>query len=186
MIRGISMRKQDILPSLSKHIQQHHYLDVTIQTANEEKIQCIPIAVSKEFVLVLNYLDFIADGFYIIRIKDIVNLCYSDSCRYFETIVKKEGAMTFIQHTPPITLSSWNTVFCSLKKLDGIVIVDIGKENCVNVGKICNVLEDAVSMLCFSPTGEWDDQEWVETFDNITGVKFDNHYTNSFAKYLPK
>ena len=98
--------------------------------------------------------------------------------------MKQEGATTLIKDAPEIALSSWNGVFSSLKILDRIIVVDIGKEDCIIVGKVMDVFEHEVSMLCFSPVGIWDHDAWVEDFSNITGVGFCSHYTDTFTKYL--
>lgn len=147
------MERQILQSSLSTHIQQQHYLELHMKIIEEIQIQCIPVSISNNLLMVLKFQDFMPDGFEIVRVDDIADLSYSETCKYFETIVKQEEASTLLRNAPEIILINWQTVFCSLKNLNSIVIVDIGKEDCVNVGKVLDVSENEVSMLCFSPTG---------------------------------
>ena len=123
-------------------------------------------------------------GYAIVKLQDIKKLQYSDSCEYFESIVKKEGALTLIKRAPKISIENWKSIFLSLKEKDLIIIVDICKEGYVNVGKVIDATNQNVLMLCVSPIGIWDGiDEWKESYSNITSVRFLNHYTNIYTKY---
>lgn len=179
------MNKDALKQDMSQFINLQNYIGLKLKINGTEVVNCIPIAASNDLLFVLRYQDFMPDGFEILRLMDIQSYDYSDSCRYFEEIVKKEGAQSLLSDSSDINISNWTTVFTSIKELEYIVIVDIGKEDAVIVGRVASILEDSVRMHCFSPTGVWDDEEWAEPYKNITGIKFKNHYTNIYTKYLP-
>jgi|GEM_PF-7111492 hypothetical protein len=179
------MNKEILKQDLAKYIIRQNYIDLKLDTYENILVNCIPIAVSNNLLYILRYQDFMPDGYEILQLTDIQSYNYSNSCCYFEEIVKKEGAQKLLSDSCFLNIINWSTVFTSLKELGLIVIVDIGKEDSVIVGRITEIQEDSVVMHCFSPTGVWDDEEWTEPYKNITGIKFKNHYTNIFAKHLP-
>ena len=170
--------------ALIKHIEQKNYIRVETFTCESEAHDCMPLATSDKLLFVLNFIDFLPDGYSIIRLKDITSVEHNDSCKYFGKIVKMEGALKLIDEAPDISIDSWKTVFLSLKKMDIIVIADIGKEQCLNVGKITKVRDADFSMHCFCTSGIWDENERHELYTDITSVRFLNHYINTYSKYL--
>lgn len=178
------MKKELLISQLTAHINDQHYLSVTVGKDNTEIVNCIPISMNNKMLLVLAFYDFLPDGYMLLKLQDIDEINYNEACQYFEKIVKNEGASALIQSVPKIIIESWKSAFISLKDADLIVMVDIGKEDSVNVGKIIKATTQKVSMLCFSPTGIWDDDEWDEPYKNITSVRFLDHYTITYAKYL--
>ena len=170
--------------SFNEYIIQKNYIDVDVGGDLNASINGIPISISDELLYILRYQDFLSDGYEILKIENIKALDYSKTCQYFENIVKQEGALALLHQAPVVNISNWCKMFETLQLLNIIIIVDIGKEGCINVGKVKKVTNSTVSMLCFSPTGIWDSEEWEEPLSNISSVRFLNHYTSIFKKYL--
>jgi hypothetical protein len=176
--------KEQLASQLAYHILGQNYIDIVFIDERLDNIHCMPIKISEKMLYALNFFDFLPDGFIVVRLEDIKEVRYNDACEYFEDIVKQEGALEQIQNALPILLDDWRNVFTSLKDAGLIAIVDIGKENCVNVGKIVDASNQDVVMRCFSPAGIWDNEEWEEPYTNITSIRFLSHYTQIYSKYL--
>ena len=177
------MKKDILIQQVKQYIENKSYINIILKKNMSDVLYCIPIAISDKLLMVLEFFDFLPNGYTIIKLKDIKKILYDDACEYFECIVKKEGACDIIEKVPKISIENWKATLLSLKENDLIIIVDIGKEDCVNVGKVVKATNQNVSMLCLSPTGIWDETEWKESSGNLTSVRFLNHYTNTYTKY---
>lgn len=178
------MIEEELRVKLSKYIKTRDYISFRRQD-DPELYHCIPLAMGEALLLTLRFFDFQPDGYEIIPLSQISSLRRSNSDAYFGRIVKKEGAMSLVCSAPDITLDSWDSALAFLAQTREVVVVDIGKEDCVEVGVITSSNEAELKMRCFSPTGVWDEEDWCEPCQNITGLQIRNHYTTTFTKYLP-
>lgn len=171
---------------LADCITNRNYIEVSIGSDSEclLTLNCIPLKMSSELIMVLELIDFLPFGFRVVKHNDIYQIKRDEVCRYYEEIVKKEGADAILDNAPEILLESLKTVFLGLRELNAVIVVDIGKEDAVNVGNVLEADDVEVSMKCFSPIGVWDDDCWVEPYKNITGISFMSHYTLTYEKYL--
>lgn len=169
---------------LLKYIENQDYIQVR-QKNSIELYACIPIAISKQFLMILRFYDFDPYGYEVFPLNSILDICYSDTDIYFGNIIKKEGALSWIKDAPSIDLHSWKSILSFFVSSGENVTVDIGKEGCINVGRITGTADTSLHMRCFSPTGVWDDEDWIEPYRNITGIQFRNSYIRIFTKYLP-
>ena len=159
---------------------------ISIQKRDEKyPSACIPLAISDSLLLGLSFRNFCPDGYEIIPLEQIVSMTHSEVDAYFGDIVKKEGAVALMESAPQLDLTDWLSVFRFLMETRELVIVDIGKEGCINVGKIMGADAEGIEMRRFDATGVWDEENWREPYENLTGVKIRDPYTQTFAKYLP-
>lgn len=175
--------KKNLQMILFEYIDQKSFININLIGGNEE-ISAIPISVSDELLLILRFYDFMPDGYEIIGINEIDTLVYDETCQFFESIVKREGAMTILEKPIKIRVNNWQTALRDFQSAKCIIMLEIGKEDVVNIGKVTHVGEDVLSMRCFGPTGKWDEEEWDEQIDNISSITFSNHYINTFLKYI--
>ena len=178
------MSKDEQNTKLLKHIESQDYIQIRRKDPTE-LYAYIPLAISKQFLMVLRFYDFDPYGYEVFPLSSIVDICHSDTDVYFGDIAKKEGASIQIAAAPSIDLHSWRSILSFFLPSGENVTVDIGKEDCVNVGQITKTTNTSFCMRCFSPTGVWDDDDWSEPYKNITGIQFRNHYLQTFTKYLP-
>ena len=183
IVEVMQMDKEMLISKLSAYIDMTNYINVIMKKNTAENFYCIPIAVSGKLLLCLDFFDFMPNGYTIVRLDDIEKIIYNDACEYYESIVKKEGALLLVDAIPKISIESWEDAFMSLKEHDLIIIVDIGKEDATNVGKVIKATRQNVSMICVSTIGVWDSDEWHEPISNVTRIQFSNHYTNIYTKY---
>ena len=144
-----------------------------------------PVMVSPELVMLHYEYDFILDGYKIIRIRDIDEYKHdSDSVKFVSSVCKKEN----ITPSMPECLTnvdSWQEVFSQLMEKEVICIVECElSDGSFNMGKIVNVHEDCVEMLCFDGECKVDEEITEILFDDITTVSFGNRYSNVMEKYV--
>ncbi len=169
---------------LAAHIAAQDY--ISIQRQGEDwPTQCIPLKLSETLLLALDFRDFCPDGYRIIPLRQIVSITHSEVDAYFGKIVKLEGADALIANAPLVDLTDWGSVFRRLRETGEIVIVDIGRDGCIDVGKIMEVTENGIEMRCFDATGVWDQENWYDAYEDLIGVGLRSHYIQTFAKYLP-
>lgn len=173
--------KQILFDQLIKHVEEKNYITISY---GEELIQCIAIKATLNFVLILRFLDFWADGYEIIDLNKIDNILISDSAKYFKKIVMLEGAKEHLANAPNICLKTWQDIFVYFQVSGEIIIVENEREGYINIGKVLNVSQKEFFMQCFSPNGIWDDEIWSELINKTSNINFRTHYTKTFAKYL--
>ena len=169
---------------LAAHIAAQDYININ-KRDEDNPSQCIPLGISDSLLLGLSFRDFCPDGYEIVPLEQIVSVTHSEVDAYFGDIVKKEGAVSLIESAPQIDLTDWPSVFRFLMETGEIVIVDIGREGCIDVGKVMEVAAESIEMRRFDAIGVWEQENWCEFYDDLTGVKIRDPYTQTFAKYLP-
>lgn len=177
------MKAEDIRARLSKHIVQKSYIQM--ERTGDFPYGCIPVRMSDTLLMVLRFRDFDIEGYEIFPLGSIRSVKRSRTDIYFGRIVRQEGADTHLAAAPDLEIRDWTSVFGFLQKTGENVIVDIGKEDCCNVGRVMGTSGKKLRMRCFSPTGVWDDEDWLEPYENVTSVQLRTHYTEIFAKYMP-
>ncbi len=169
---------------LTAHIAARDY--ISIQKRDEDwPTQCIPLKLSETLLLALNFRDFWPDGYSIIPLRQVVSITHSEVDAYFGKIVKLEGADALISGAPLVDLTDWSSVFRQLRETGEIVIADIGRDGCIDVGKIMEVTANGIEMRCFDATGVWDQENWYHAYEELLRVELRSHYIQTFAKYLP-
>lgn len=129
--------------------------------------------------------DFILDGFSIRRFVDLRKLqIKNDKCN---EILRREGIVESIQ-TPSIDITSWETVFNSLKRLNKNIIVEKEsldeKEWELAIGRIDKVFKSFVYVYHFDADGIWQDEPVKIPYTGITTVSFGTRYVDIFSKYI--
>lgn len=170
---------------LESHIINKDYISIKKQ-GEDWHGQYIPLNISKTLLLCLSFHDFFPDGYEIIPLKQIVSITYSEVDAFFGDIVKKEGANALISNAPNIDLTDWASVFRFLMETQEIVSVDIGRDGCLDIGKVKSVFADGIEIKRFDATGVWEAESRYDSYEYLTGVEIRNHYVKTFIKYLPE
>lgn len=142
--------------------------------------------ISNKWILVQNISEFHLDGYSIIRKTDINKIRYDERDRYFEKILKKEGARKKVSKKYEIGLTDLSIIFESLKKtkLNIIVECENKKDDIFVIGKIAQINEDSIAMHHFDACGKWAKQSKIIYYSKITIIGVDQEYINIFSKYL--
>jgi hypothetical protein len=131
--------------------------------------------------------DFQIDGYCVFPVSTVEHIRYNNFDRYFHKIVKWENLFEEAVNLPVIDLSSWYSVFRSIKKLGEFVIIENENpdDETFDIGRIEKITQKAISVRYFDAKGLYDDELTIIPYDNkITIVQFDTPYINTFCKYL--
>lgn len=140
--------------------------------------------VSEKFLLGIEEDDFILDGFQIRKISDIGQLEIKDDlCK----TINEENKLLDGVNKPQIDLSSWESVFESLKQLNIFIIVenDYADEDdkFFYMGFVTEIKKSYIVFSAVDAEGEW--YENIEiSYSEISSVTFNDRYSKTWQKYL--
>ncbi len=146
-----------------------------------------PLMTSEKLFLASRESDFAFGGYHIGKFSNIdVVDSRTDGDKLFD-IIKAEGLPKYF-NVPDVDVTDWKTVFESLMKWDGYIIVkcewDYDTEYCFIIGKIIKVTSRKVVMKNFTSDGVWEEELYHIPYGKITTVEFDGQYCNVFSKYI--
>lgn len=140
-----------------------------------------PNAVNQKFILGQEEDDFLLDGYAIRKISHLKKVeLKDDKCN---EINRELGVTTQIQN-PNINISSWQTIFHSLKTLNDVIIIEDEINEEFTIGIIQKVLKSKLYFLEFDADGIWSDRPLEIPYSAITSVKWNTRYTTAWKKYL--
>jgi len=144
-----------------------------------------PLAMSERLFLAARFDDFLVDGFSIRRFRDMKKIVFNDDKR--NDIIEEEGIYDGIT-VPDVDVENWHSVFLSLQAMGENIIVERESrdedEELYFIGRIEKVLRNKVLFRGFDADGIWDEEPEAIPFSQITTVKFDSRYVNTFSKYV--
>ncbi len=139
-----------------------------------------------EDIVVLNYVyDFALDGYKVIRTKDITAYDHaSDACKFRNNIYLNENICPKMPKGIK-EFESLKDLLSQLSQLDIVCSVECEwGEDTFAIGKICEVKEDCIEMICFDPLCKLDEEPTRICIDDITTVSFGNRYSDVMGKYV--
>ncbi|MBK9985274.1 MAG: hypothetical protein IPP15_23525 [Saprospiraceae bacterium] len=141
---------------------------------------------SKDFILLQETDDFDLNGYSIFPIKSIAEIQFNNKDKYYDKIMHLEGLVDKISYKHQVDLTSWTTIFKSIKLLGLNVVIknEDPKDETFDIGPITKVTKTAVYIRYFDSQGFLDIEPTKISYKLITIVKFDEHYTNTMSKYL--
>jgi hypothetical protein len=100
--------------------------------------------------------------------------------------MRAEGIVDKVVNKHKIDLTSWSSVFRSIKQLGLNVIIENEDPNdeSFDIGPITKVSKTAVYVRYFDPLSYLDKEPSKIAFNLITIVRFDERYVNVMSKYL--
>ena len=150
-------------------------------TYDERYFYYYPNAISDKLFLGQEEDDFCLDGYAIRKLSHIKKVeIKNDKCNE----INKENGLTSHVVKPNVDISSWQTVFNSLKDLDTFVIVEDEINDSFAIGTIQKVLKNKLYFRDFDADGIWNDLCLEIPYSQITCVKWNTRYSSSWEKYL--
>ena len=86
---------------------------------------------------------------------------------------------------PDIDISSWESIFKSLKEQDEWVTVENENNEIFHIGIIIKVGKNKLTIREFDADGEWLEETKIP-YKEITSVSFQTRYINNWRKYLER
>ena len=139
-----------------------------------------PNAVNDKFLLGQEEDDFILDGYCIRKISHLKKVEIKDDL--CNVINKFNGTHEKIK-MPPVDISSWQSIFDSLKALGCFVIIENEIEGRFLMGVVEKAFKNKLYFKSFDADGIWDDG-WEINYRGITTVKWGCRYAEVWQKYL--
>ena len=150
-------------------------------TYDENYFYYYPNAVNDKFVLGQEEDDFSLDGYAIRKISNLkIVEIRDDKCNE----INKEIGLTEKIQKPDIDLSSWESIFNSLKAVNEVVIIENEFNNEFVIGVIQKVLKNKLYFLDFDADGVWSSEPLEIPYSSITSVQWNTRYTTTWKKYL--
>jgi len=137
--------------------------------------------VNNKFLLAQEENDFQLDGFHIRKISHMTTVeIRDDLC---SDINVWNGVVLQIHH-PNVDISSWQSIFLSLQKLDRFLIVEDETNGQFAIGTIEKVCRHHLAFRHFDAMGVWQERSLIIPYSSITHVTWDTRYTNNWEGYL--
>lgn len=174
------MKKQDKLNTIQQAIEKTEICRCHF-TYDKNYYYYYPNAVNDKFLLGQEEDDFALDGYCIRKISQLKKVEIKDDL--CNTINKFNGTHEMIR-MPPVDISSWKSIFDSLKVLGEFVIIEDEIEDRFLIGIVEKTFNNRLYFKSFDADGVWDDKGWEIHYRGITTVKWANRYATVWQKYL--
>lgn len=180
------MISPELLELIDNAIAARSVLSIERPDVAETELLCIPIARSEELLLVHVFYDFYPDGYRIIRLEDIYDVIRDGSEMFFERIIGAEGVYVNLKAPARLNLTSWKTALESLRGRYDYCILECDEEEDFLIGRVMEIRDWELTFWYFDATGKWDDELDVVDYEDLTAISFDDNYTNTIIKYIPR
>ena len=146
----------------------------------------IPVAMGPAWLVIHEVVDLHLNGYAAIRRRDVSLLRRNRYDRFYEDILRGEGAWPLAGLPHEIDASDTESLFGSLKRHNQWVIVESEdpEEEFFTIGRIVRVGRKSLSVLHFDATGKWERIPTLVPYEGLTMASFGNEYIKTFAKYV--
>lgn len=179
---------------IQKCIDGSDYVKVHINAKKGDYITHVDgiiLAQSADLILMSDSFDFHYDGLVVVRKVDISEIQLTDNERFMKRLLIAEGYMTLVKKRHKqlgLKLGSLQEVLEQLKrsKLPIIIECKYWKSDLFQIGPILDVTDKRLTIDHFNPRGEFDVKAAVTKLKDITLVRIDSPYANTFYKYAKR
>lgn len=178
-------------PLLQKHIDKRDLVNIyRFFNGNQYVLNGFILKKSADCLLLQQIDQFLPNGYIIILRNTIDRIRCDKYDRAQRKILKAEGMMEREEAIEDsIDMSSWQTIFKDLRKLDFHVIAEC--ENLpepaiaiYTIGPIKRISKKLVSVQFHDSSGKLENVNTPILFDDLTTVTFGDRYSTTFRKYL--
>ncbi len=142
-----------------------------------------PNAVNDKFILGQEENDFLLDGYCIRKMSHLKKVeIKDDKC---SEINKLFGIVDQVAN-PGIDITSWQSIFETLSRLDMYIIIEDAINEQFAIGIIEKVLKNRLYFKPFDANGVWDENGLEIRYSQITSVKWGTRYAKYWKGYLER
>jgi hypothetical protein len=176
---------------LAKYVGRPTMVTITRIFPGESQHRGFVLGLSDKLVLIQQWHDFYAEGYAVLRVRDIEAVESGPKEDYNTRVVALEGMMAKTGIPYDVPLDGFKSVLQVAKKRNLVVIVECESRECgsddwYHIGKVVGLNPASLSLLFFDAIGTWDWKPTVIPFTEMTKVQIDTPYANTMAKYLEK
>ena len=183
---------EEILTKIKKHCSNNLYSRISRAGNKKSKFSEISrgyiLDYSRDFLLFREEEDFLFTGLNIIPIKYVKSIRYNANDKYLDFINKSEYDIKEFQlnNSIEIDLTSWESIFDSLKSAKKVVISECEKlkHDYFAIGDITKFNKNSVFINHFDAQGNRDKDLVKHKYNWITKITFDDNYSRVFSKYI--
>jgi hypothetical protein len=177
-----------IVEKIKDHFGNKNYSKITRSVGkNTVKISSgYIVAYSSDFLILQETDDFKILGYNILPVEQIKKIRFNKWDKYYDKIMILEGEAEKVGLKHNIDLTTWQSIFQSIKdhQLNVIVECENPDVDSFNIGPIVKTSKKSVYVQNFDPSGLLDEKPTSIDFKSITKIMFDDRYINVFSKYL--
>ena len=176
------MKKQEKIDLIQKAIQETVICRCYF-VYDQNYFYYYPNAVNDKFFLGQEEDDFMLDGYCIRKISQLKKIeVKDDKC---QEINKLFGIADQVVD-PGIDISSWQSIFESLSKLDTYIQIEDAFGEQFAIGIIQKVLKDKLYFKHFDADGIWDEADLEIRYSQITSVCWGTRYAQYWKRYMER
>jgi hypothetical protein len=136
---------------------------------------------SDEWILLKNNpVDYILDGFIILKNKNLESIIYNENNEFSEDVIRSKKIK--IKNDFIFPLSNLETILLFLNKKYGIFQLATKKESAVYLGRLIEITEGEIFIEFLNTKGIFDGEIYFKR-EKIRIIEFDTDYVNSLKSY---
>lgn len=145
----------------------------------------VPLRVTDELVLVATLDQFRFDGFAVMRWDEVVEVHSGDNERFFERVLRTEGLLECFSHPGQVRLDTWLTVLEDVRARHRHLIIECEAlpEPAFHIGELFDLTTNAAFVRYIHANGIKDATPTRIPLDDITMVRWGEHYVEMYGKY---
>lgn len=176
------MKKQDKLELLQNGIRQTALCRCWF-SYDPNYFYYYPNAVNEKFILGQEEDDFLLDGYCIRKISQLKKVeIKDDKCGE----INRFFGLTEQISMPEVDISSWQSIFQSLQKLDTYVAIEDAIGEQFSIGVIEKALKDKLYFRSFDADGVWDEDGLEIRYSQITSVQWGTRYCVYWKRWMER
>lgn len=174
--------------NLSKLKENQTLVSIQREAIDENKTQGFILAFSKRLILIQYISDFRLDGLMVLRRSDISCIESTETDLFQTQILKEEGLFSQIKFTGEYLVEDWPAVFSTIVKESVFIILENEAASfpVFLIGKIQDIGDSSVSVLCFDGEANWDDELTEMNFDDISAFQAGDNYSLTYQNYFQR
>lgn len=176
------MKKEWVRSLLLDAIERHFPVTVLRKKLEVPPLLCVPLGVSENLVLVAPYVDFVPDGFEVVRLRDVSRIQEDGRSAFHGRIMQAEGVLAQLAAPEDIPLEGFPEVLQWLM-LRGEPVAVNGKNDAYLLGMVEKVGKNRLSLRYISAEGQMDNELSRIEYEDIISVAFGSRYLRLVAQY---
>lgn len=176
------MKKDWVRTLLLDAIERHFPVTLLRKKLEAMPLLCVPLGISDELVLVAPYVDFLPDGFEVVRQRDVSRIQEDGRSTFHGRIMQAEGVLAQLAAPEDIPLESFPELLQWLMLRGEPVLVN-GKNGAYLLGLVEKLGKNRLGLRYIDAEGRTDSELSRIAYEDILSVAFGTRYLRLVAQY---
>lgn len=176
------MKKEWVRSLLLDAIERKYPVTLLRKKLDVPPLLCVPLEVSDGLVLVAPYVDFVPDGFEVIRLRDVSRMQEDGRAAFHGRIMQGEGILSQLAAPENTPLEGFPELLQWLM-LRGEPVIISGKNEVYLLGLIEKVGKSKLGLRYIDAEGQTDIRISRIAYEDIISVSFGTRYLRLVAQY---